>query len=213
MIIGVFDSGIGGQAVADSLQKEFTDATLVVVNDRAHVPYGSRPAVEIQSLTEAAIAPLLKAHCDVIVLACNTATAVAIDMLRAAHPEQHFIGLEPMIKPAYEQSQTRRVIVCATEATLRSERYELLKEKYANNLVVYEPDCSDWALRIEESSLEYSAITNSLQPYIEAGADVIVLACTHYHWIREHIVKLAGDTVIVIDPTQAIVQRIRSLTA
>src|SRR5665811_632027 len=98
MKLGVFDSGIGGEAIANALQQTFPDAVVITVNDRAHIPYGDKTADEVISLTNTAIQPLLKANCDIIVLACNTATALAIETLRMNYPQQKFIGIEPMIK-------------------------------------------------------------------------------------------------------------------
>ena len=98
MKLGVFDSGIGGKAVADTLAKDFPEADIMYVHDSEHVPYGGRHQDEIIQLTETAIAPLLMANCDCIILACNTATAAAIEYLRIKYPDQKFVGLEPMIK-------------------------------------------------------------------------------------------------------------------
>src|SRR5690606_15571961 len=100
MKLGVFDSGIGGETIAASLRIAFPKAEIEVVNDRKNVPYGSKSTEQIIILTDAAIQPLLTLSCDVIILACNSASAAAIETLRATYPEQKFIGLEPMIKPA-----------------------------------------------------------------------------------------------------------------
>src|SRR5688500_4451990 len=121
MKLGIFDSGIGGEAVAASLHAAFPAAEIVTVNDREHLPYGDRTAEDITALTDAAIQPLLAGNCDVIVIACNSATAAAIETLRARYPEQLFVGLEPMIKPAAAMTKTGTIAVCATPATLGSD--------------------------------------------------------------------------------------------
>lgn len=211
MHIGVFDSGIGGEAVAKDLAKAFTDAKISVVNDRKHVPYGTRSNKEILALTDAALQPLLTSDCDVIVIACNTATAVAIDTLRLNYPEQKFIGLEPMVKPAPLLSKSGVIAICATPATLNSERYNRAKELYATNVTIVEPDCSDWAKLIEDNNMNQQIIADDISECLEAGADVIVLGCTHYHWIKEDILKLVEDKAIVLEPTEAIVSRIKEL--
>jgi len=151
MTIGVFDSGIGGEAVARHLEVAFPEATIITVNDHEHVPYGSRTAEDIKRLTEAALQPLIKADCACIVIACNTATAASIDYLRITYPHQRFVGLEPMVKPAAEKTQSGVIAICATPATLTSERYRKLKQTYARDIAVIEPDCSDWASLIEAS--------------------------------------------------------------
>jgi glutamate racemase len=211
MTIGVFDSGIGGEAVAASLQGAFPSAVIHTVNDHEHVPYGNRGSDEIIKLTDTAIQPLLKLGCDVIILACNSATAAAIEWLRGTYPEQSFIGLEPMIKPAGELTKAGTVAVLATPATLHSDRYSKLKEKYAGSLVIIEPDCSTWASMIEHDVVDTLIVRNTVEDVCEQGADVIVLACTHYHWIRETIEKAAAGRATVLDPSEAIARRVQTL--
>lgn len=211
MKIGVFDSGIGGEAVAASLKDAYPNADVITVNDREHVPYGTRQADEVLRLTNTAIQPLLQETCDIIVIACNTATAVAIEWLRETYPEQLFIGLEPMIKPAAAATKTSIITVCATPATLTSKRYKSLKATYAHGITVLEPDCSDWAHMIEHKKIDEQHIVETINKSNEQNADVIVLACTHYHWIREQIEATAGPSIIVMDPSAAIVRRVAEL--
>lgn len=211
MRIGVFDSGIGGEAVAANLAAAFKDATILTANDREHVPYGVRPNDEIISLTDTALQPLLTAQCDVIVIACNTATAAAIDFLRKKYPNQKFIGLEPMVKAAPSLSKSGVIAICATPATLRSERYMRAKELYASDITVVEPDCSDWARLIEDNDMNQQIISEDIRECLESNADVIVLGCTHYHWIKEDILELVNGQAIVLEPTDAIVRRIKEL--
>lgn len=211
MKLGIFDSGIGGEAVAASLRSSLPDAEILTVNDRAHLPYGDRSQTEVIALTDAAIQPLLKARCDIIVLACNTATAAAIETLRKRYPGQRFIGLEPMLKPAAELTRSGTIAVCATPATLASTRYRHLKDTYASDTTVIEPDCSSWARMIEDNEVNEQSIVATIQTLLDHGADVIVLACTHYHWIRELIETVAAEQAVVIDPSEAIARRVRSL--
>lgn len=211
MKLGIFDSGIGGEAVARSLRQAFPTAELLLVNDKAHLPYGNRTPEDIIQLTDTAIQPLLNAKCDVIVLACNSATAAAIETLRDRYQAQPFIGLEPMIKPACAQTTSGVIAVCATPATLGSDRYVRLKERYAGDIQVLEPDCSSWARMIEDNELNESHIEQTIETACVSGADVIVLACTHYHWIREVIEKTAASRATVIDPSDAIVRQVTAL--
>lgn len=208
MKIGIFDSGIGGEAVAEYMRLAYPQADVIVVNDREHVPYGDRTHDEIQRLTNTAIQPLLEQHCDIIIIACNTATAIAIEWLRASYPEQLFIGLEPMVKPASLLTKTGAITVCATPATLHSERYQRLKKQFAPHIKVIEPDCSEWAYMIEHKKVDESKIKTMVEQSKEHNADVIVLACTHYHWIKDSIEKFAGAGVTVLDPSTAIVSRV-----
>jgi glutamate racemase len=211
MKIGVFDSGIGGKAVANSLQSAFPTATIITAHDHEHVPYGLRSIAEVIRLTDTAIQPLLSAKCDVIVIACNTATAAAIETLRDTYPQQFFVGLEPMVKPAAAMTHTKTICICATPATLRSERYLGLKKTYAANITVIEPDCSLWASLIENNTLNEAVIEATIDDACKQGADVIVLACTHYHWIRKSIETFVAGRAVVIDPSEAIVRRVSAL--
>lgn len=211
MKIGVFDSGIGGKAVAQSLEVAFPKAKVLYVHDQAHVPYGSREESEIIALTDAAIQPLLKDACDVIVIACNTATAAAIETLRAWYPDTPFVGLEPMVKPAAAATKSGVIAVCATPYTLSSARYQSLKQTYAQGVIVLEPDCSEWATMIEDDALNERQVRESIEAVCQQGADVIVLACTHYHWIKEDILEIAAGRAEVIDPSAAIAERVREL--
>ncbi len=210
MKIGVFDSGIGGEAVARDLRLHFPDAEIVTASDHEHVPYGLRSVDEIITLTDNAIQPLLSSSCDVIVIACNTATTLALPHLRVQYPTQLFIGIEPMIKTAAKQTRTHRIIVCATLATLRSQRYHELKESYASSCIVGEPDCSDWASMIESNTVNEQSIRNRLEPFLADKADVIVLGCTHYHWIKSLIKTIADNKATVLEPTASIAKQIQT---
>ncbi|MES2876242.1 MAG: aspartate/glutamate racemase family protein [Patescibacteria group bacterium] len=211
MRIGVFDSGIGGEAVAANLRHDFPHADIMTVSDREHVPYGSRPPEEIIRLTEATISPLLESGCDVIIIACHTATAVAIDYLRNKHPTQPFVGLEPMLKPAAALSKTKTIAVFATPATLSSPLYAEAKRLHAAGVRVIEPDCSDWARLIEANELNRDHIEEAVERCIKLDVDVIVLGCTHYHWIKHEIIETAGHHVVVLEPSEAIARRVRDL--
>lgn len=211
--IGVFDSGVGGEAVAATLRELLPHATVTTAHDHDHVPYGSRTDAEVLKLTERAIQPLLEAACEVIVLACNTATAAAIDQLRLNYPQTPFVGLEPMVKPASAMTSSKAVVVCATPATLRSERYHRLKATWAEGVHLLEPDCTDWAAAIERGEPETVDLAPLKELVHQASADFVVLACTHYHWIKERVKEAAGPEVTVLEPTDAIAAQIRRVTS
>ena len=211
MKLGVFDSGIGGEAVAVALQKTFPEAEIITVNDHDNVPYGEKSKNAVIALTDAAIQPLLKAQCDVIILACNTATALAIEQLRREYPHQKFIGIEPMIKTAAAATKTGTIAVCATRATLGSMRYSELMERYGKGLKVIEPDCSQWAYWIEHNQLNHDHVKEIIDNVCNSDADVIVLGCTHYHWIKEDIIALADGRAVVLEPSEAIGRQVTAL--
>lgn len=213
MRIGVFDSGIGGKAVAQKLQDLLPDAQIISVDDHEHVPYGNRMPDDIIALTTAAIGPLLDKDCDAIVIACNTATTVAIASLRQLYPSTNFIGIEPMIKPAAAITKTGVIAVLATPGTLHSSRYNELKNTWSKDYTIIEPDCQDWATRIENGESSSVPVERTIQDLVENHVDVIVLACTHYHLIKERVMDAAGPQVTVLEPTDAIANRIKSLLA
>ena len=211
MKIGVFDSGIGGEAVAKRLSELLPDAEIICVNDHEHVPYGSRSVEEIIRLTDAAIQPLIDARCDAIVIACNTVTTVAITHLRTEYPDMNFVGIEPMVKPAAQQTKSGVIAVLATPVTLASPSYATLKETWAEGVKVLEPDTASWASLIESGQSEEVPIEDTIFQLIEQNVDIIVLACTHYHWLKERAKTAAGVRALVLEPSDAIGNRIISL--
>lgn len=206
MKIGVFDSGKGGHFVAQKLQKLMPEHEFDVVDDHEHVPYGDRSEREIIELTITTLQPLL-GNTKIIVIACNTATAIAIDSLRETYPDHHFIGYEPMIKPI--ATMTDHGIVLATAATRTSARYQVLKQAYAHDIRIDEPDTTGWAAMIERGELD-DILFDEVAEYIAEGANVISLSCTHYLAIEE---KLRGTfpEATVIEPTEAIANRIATI--
>jgi glutamate racemase len=211
MKLGIFDSGIGGEAIAQALQKAFPQAVITTINDKEHLPYGDKSHDQIVTLTHLAIQPLLNGSYDCVIIACNSATTVALDILRARYPAQKFIGIEPMVKPAAALSKTGVVGVCATPATLKSARYQNLREAYGKNTTFLEPDCQKWASMIERNHINEAAIKKTVQSLCQQKADVIVLGCTHYHWIKEMIVTFARGKAVIMEPSEAISKRVAQL--
>lgn len=211
MKIGVFDSGRGGELIADGLRKLLPDHEFIVVNDHEHVPYGSRQDAEIIALTDAAIQPLLKAGCLIIVIACNTATMAGINTLRARYPSIHFVGTEPMIKPAAISSATRHATVLATPLTLKSDRYQHLINEFASQMTIDQPDATGWAAAIENHTPDTIAF-DEVAKSVSSGSDTIILACTHYIALKQRLESLFPGTT-VLEPTEAIARQITRLVA
>ncbi len=207
MKIGVFDSGMGGLSVAKAIEAAFSKAEVVFRNDSIHMPYGLRRPSELHALVVPILQELEDGGCQIIVIACNTVTTNLIEDLRA-ELNVPLVGMEPMVKTAAEQTLSGIVAVCATPATLASKRYSWLKQTYAENVTVLEPDCSDWAGMIERNDIDETLIEITVQDTLNRGADVIVLGCTHYHWIEELIQLLARDRAVVIQPEPAIIRQI-----
>ena len=207
MKIGVFDSGIGGQSVANAITVALPDNQVVFRYDSEHFPYSQRSPEELVGFVVPILEGLVNDGCEVIVIACNTVSTTIVNMLRDAVAVP-LIAIEPMIKPAAVLSKTKVIAVCATPTTLASQRYAWLKETYAQNIKVLEPDCSDWSYLIEHNQLDESKISTRLNDALEQGADVIVLGCTHYHWIETEVNAIAAGRAQVIQPETAIVEQL-----
>lgn len=210
MKIGVFDSGIGGLSVAKAIEKALPDYEVIFMNDQQNVPYGSKTLAEIQEFSWPIFQSLVDRGCDVIVVACNTVSTLLAAELRAAFSVP-FIALDPMVKPAVALTKTGTIAVCATPRTLSSSRYAWLKDEYAKNIKVIEPDCSDWSYMIEHSQVDDSIISDRINHALDEEADVIVLGCTHYHWIEEEIKQIAAGRAVVLQPEQAIIKRLKKI--
>ena len=213
MKVGVFDSGIGGLSVANAIRAELPDLDVHFVNDTQNVPYGSKSPEQLHEL----VLPILKSMqadgCQVIVIACNTVTTTIISKLRE-ELSIPLVAVEPMVKPAAEMTQSKTIAVCATPTTLASPRYNELKRDYAEGVTVLEPDCSQWSAMIEDNDVNQDVITEQIESVCEQGADVIVLGCTHYHWIEDEIKQVADKyNVKVIQPEAALVAQLRKVLA
>lgn len=209
MKLGVFDSGHGGEFVSEKLASLLPEYEYMVVNDLAYAPYGERSYEEIRQLTLAAIQPLL--NCDVIVIACNTATVAAIRYLREKYPDTLFVGFEPMIKPAAAQTKTSRITLLATHATQHSPRTEELIELYADGITVDRPPTLGWASAIDNEEADTIAFDHVNQS-VANGSDTIIIGCTHYIALIPRL-KEAFPNITILEPTEAVAQQIARVTA
>lgn len=206
--IGVFDSGMGGLSVANAIKSTVPDVEILFVNDAQHLPYGDKTPEQLLGFVAPILNEMIERNCDVIVVACNSVTTTIISELRE-RCSVPLIGMEPMVKPAAAQTKTDIIAVCATPLTLSSKRYEYLKNEYAQGIQVLEPDCSDWASMIETDQIDRQKITDQVTDICEAGADVIVLGCTHYHWIEELIKLSAAGRAVVLQPEIPVIAQLK----
>lgn len=206
--IGVFDSGVGGLSVVRAIQKELPNLEVIYKDDAQHVPYGTRTIEEIHSFVRPIFQSFIDEGCKIIVIACNTVTTNLAEQLRTEFPIP-MIGMEPMVKPAAAASQTGVITVCATPRTLLSARYKWLKENYAKGVKVLEPDCSDWTSMIENNRVDRENIAKIVDGVCEAGADQIVLGCTHYHWIEGLIKELSAGRAKVFQPEVPVIAQLK----
>lgn len=213
--IGVFDSGVGGLTVAVEISRLLPHEPIVYVADNARAPYGDRPATEVRSFSEEIVEKLVSKGAKMIVIACNTATSVAIDGLRERYPYLPFVGMEPAVKPAARETLNGRIGIMATALTLASERYHSLLDRFARDARVYSDPCLGLVPLIEKGHLDDPAIEellhNILEPMLAAEVDTVALGCTHYPLVIEAIKKICGPEVKVINPAPAAARQVQRL--
>jgi glutamate racemase len=209
--IGFFDSGIGGLSVLRHAPARLGRAEYLYVADSAYAPYGGKPIALVRERS-LAIARFLADHgVDAIVIACNTATAIAAEVIRA---ELHLpvVAMEPAIKPAMLDSASKIVAVLATASTLGSDRYHSLKQRHAAGGTVIERACHHWVEAVEDGALDDPAtarrVVEDLREIRQLGADTYILGCTHFPFLRAHIeIALQGEGRIV-DPAPAVIEQL-----
>jgi glutamate racemase len=207
-MIGVFDSGVGGLGILKEVHRLLPTADLLYLADHARAPYGTRSLAEVKSRCEEVSDLLAAQGCDVITIACNTASAAALHHLRAIRPYVAFVGMEPAVKPAAAATATGRVGVVATAATFQGELFSSVLDRFAAGIDVTTVPCPEWVRLVEEGVVEGpradAAVRRCLEPLQTAGVDVVVLACTHYPVLRDLIEQVMGPGVTVIDPAPAV---------
>ncbi len=208
--IGIFDSGVGGLSVLREIRSLLPEVPLVYVADQAHVPFGSRTLQEVRNLSIGITQFLRGQGCELIVLACNTASAAALHTLRASFPDTPFVGMEPAVKPAAEQTETQKVAVLATPATFQGALFESVVDRFAQGVEVMEVVIPGLVELIESGAdmIEMeNTLRSSLEPIADQSVDTFVLACTHYTFAIPPIHKVLGPHVTVIDPAPAIARQ------
>jgi len=213
--IGLFDSGIGGLSVLKAIQQALPKERLLYFGDNAHIPYGDRTLREIRSFSAGITRALLGKGCKMIVIACNTASAAGLKVLREAYPHTLFVGMEPALKPAAERSRSKVVGVIATTATFQGELFASVMERFARDVQVLERPCPGLVKAIEAGELESASteimLRGWLEPMLAQGMDQLVLACTHYPFVRPLIERICGPIVEIIDPAPAVAKQVERL--
>lgn len=216
-VIGIFDSGVGGLSVWREVARQLPHEHTLYLADQAHVPYGSRRLAEVRELSEGITRFLLGQGAKLIVIACNTASAAALHYLRHTFPDVPFVGMEPAVKPAAERTHNGVVGVIATPATFQGELFASLVERYASDVQVVTRICPGLVDAVEAGRLDdaetEALLRDCLTPLIEAGADQLVLGCTHYPFLRPAIERVVGKDVAVIDPAPAVACQVGRILA
>jgi glutamate racemase len=213
--IGVFDSGVGGLSVLRAIHRQFPQENILYFADQAHVPYGPRTLQQVQQFSEAITRYFLIQAAKMVVVACNTASAAALHYLRKQFPDTPFVGMEPAVKPAAENTLSGVVGVLATPATFQGELYASVVERFANGVEIMQNTCPGLVEQIELGNLTgdktRDILTRALTPMLAAGIDTVVLGCTHYPFVIPLIQEIVGPQVRVIDPAPAIARQVGRL--
>jgi glutamate racemase len=231
-MIGLFDSGDGGLSVLREVHKLLPDEKYVFYGDNANCPYGEKTPEFIQGRARKITEFLIKKGAQIIVVACNTATAAAINTLRAEYSDSsdpavmekviklsdgrqdhiQFIGMEPAVKPAAIGTKTGVIGVLATAGTLKGSKYLTTKGKYEDDVKIVEHVGQGWVELVEGGILTgpkaEATVKASIQPLLDEGADTLVLGCTHYPFLMDTIRKVAGPSIQVIDPAPAVARHL-----
>ena len=211
--VGFFDSGLGGLCILDAFKELCPHESTIYIADSKNCPYGNKPAAEIVKLAESNTRRLLRRGCKMVVVACNTATAAAIDFLRERHPEVPFIGIEPAVKPAALRSKTGVVGVLATAGTFGGRLYNETKAKFAKDVTVIATVADEFVELVERNEVSGAnaerAVRAKVEPILAAGCDKIVLGCTHFPHLKPLIEKICDGRAEVIDPSDAVARQAR----
>jgi glutamate racemase len=210
--IGVFDSGVGGLSVLREIRRELPFENLLYVADSGYAPYGDRPAAFVQQRARSVVEFLIGQGATSIVVACNTATAVAVDSLRSTFTLP-IVAIEPAVKPAAATTRSGVVGVLATTNTLTSAKFATLVEQYAGGASVLTHAAPGLVEQVESGDLTSertrALIERYVDPLLEEGADTLVLGCTHFPFLTPLIQEIAGPNVAVIDPATAVARELR----
>jgi glutamate racemase len=209
--IGVFDSGVGGLSVLREIRRQLPKENLIYIADQAHVPYGNRSREEVFSFSAAIVRFLIQKQAKLVVIACNTASAVALAELRGEYPSLPFVGMEPAVKLAAAETSTGVVGVLATPATFQGDLYASTVERFAKGVKILQNTCPGLVNQIEAGQItSYETrqiLERALHPMLAEGVDEIVMGCTHYPFVIPLIQEIVGDGVEVIDPAPAVARQ------
>jgi glutamate racemase len=210
--IGIFDSGVGGISVLREIRALLPAEHLIYYADSGHCPYGGKPREQIVARACAITERLLERGAKLVVVACNTATIAAVEHLRATYPIP-FVGMEPAVKPAAAATRSGVVGVLATGAALAGEKFHHLVAAHARDVRVITQPCPGLVEQVEAGALDTpqtrALVERYVKPLMAQGADVLVLGCTHYPFLRPLISTLAGPDVTLLDTGAAVARQVR----
>lgn len=201
--IAVFDSGLGGISVLRELLRQLPGERYLYFGDSRNAPYGNRPTEDVRTLTLMHIDTLMARGLKAVVVACNTATSAAIVQLRERYPDHIIIGIEPALKLAAERFPGGRIVVMATNVTLRERKFAQLMEQYQDTHDIVRLPCPELVEFVERGEIDSPALESYLRqllaPHLAVSTDAIVLGCTHFPLARSAIACIAGPNVAILD--------------
>ena len=211
----MFDSGVGGLSILQSVEELLPGESVHYFADTAHCPYGNRPEAEVSGFCNAMTRFLLAQDCKLIIVACNTATAMAIDTLRSNFPHTPFVGIEPATKPAAMKSRTGVIGVLATAGTFQGRLFNGTRARLDGKVRVLTAEGSGLVELIEagraNSPEAETLLRRYLEPMLAQGIDRLVLGCTHFPFLRDAIQRIAGKSLELETPGEAVARRTRQL--
>lgn len=214
--IALLDSGVGGLSILREVHNLLPNEDLLYFADQAKVPYGPRPLLEIRALTEGIVRFLLERNTKTIVVACNAASAASLHYLRETFPDVPFVGMEPAVKPAAENTKTGIVGVITTEATFQGELFASVVGRFAQSVQVETQVCPEFVTLVEAGTVNgdgaRATVRTRLEPLLEADIDQLVLGCTHFPFLGEILVEVAGPDVTIVDPAPAVARQVSRVT-
>ncbi len=213
--IGVFDSGSGGLSILTTLQVVLPKESFLYIGDHAHNPYGDKTTEYIRERTAAAISYLVEHQVKLIVIACNTSTIAGIEWYRTQFPNVPIVGVVPVIKTAALESRTRKIIVLSTEYTAKSKYQKKLITEFGSDCEVTSLGSSILVPLIEQGIMNgpiiESELTRILSPYVGGEADVLVLGCTHYPFLKPVLRAIMGGGVQILDSGGAVARQVQHI--
>lgn len=211
--IGVFDSGLGGLTVVRQINRLLPAEDVTFLADQANLPYGEKSSAEISRLIKAAAPMLITEGAKVVVIACNSASVSAIEELRLEYPETPFVGVIPAIKPAAERTKTGIIAVFATRMTLDSPLYAELKETHASKVTVIDIPCPEWVGMVESGQFSAQKVKNPVERALRAGADQLVLGCTHYPFLTDLLLQTTDGRAELLESGPSIARQVERILA
>lgn len=215
--IGVLDSGVGGLSILREVRAQLPHEPIIYLADQANVPYGPRTIEQVRAFSVGVARFLIDQGVKLIVVACNTASAAALYPLRDLFPALPFVGMEPAVKPAANNTQSGVIGVIATEATFQGTLYASVVGRFAQDVCVETAACPAFVRLVERGETDtpaaYDAVETCLAPLLAAGADQLVLGCTHFPFLKDTLQAVIGPGVTLVDPSPAVARQVGRVLA